>query len=224
MATPLLEVQAGSGWVTATSPLHLYSGQTIDLRLAANIVGKEPVGELKVEYLVGNGAGPPTQVQVETETIASSLPLEPGSSLTVLLHLTGVVDTGSSGATLRPEDSVSVTSDSRWSLSLPSSVRSLTTTGHPSLVSMASQGSGGRAGTPTGVQTSAQQVTVKMQYSGVGEDLTWCRKVVQHLSLVQLPSLVVSRWDVLPGDTQYNCFLVLDLVNKTCMEMELTWQ
>ena len=187
-------------------------------------MGKEPVGELLVECLVGDGAGPPTQVQVETETIASSLPLEPGSSLTVLLHLTGVVDTGSSGATLRPKDSVSVTSDSRWSLSLPSSVRSLTTTGHQSLVSMASQGSGGRAGSPTGVQTSVQQVTVKMQYSGVGADLTWCRKVVQHFSLVKLPSLVVSRWDVLPGDTQYNCFLVLDLVNKTCMEMELTWQ
>ena len=206
-------MQAGSGWVTATSPLHLYSGQTIDLRLAANIVGKEPVGELKVECLVGNGAGPPTQVQMETETIASSLPLEPGSSLTVLLHLTSVVDTGSSGATLRPEDSVGVTSDSRWTLSLSSSVRSLTTTGRGQV---AVQGH-----LPAG---HLQQVTVKMQYSGVGADLTWCRKVVQHLSLVKLPSLVVSRWDVLPGDTQYNCFLVLDLVNKTCMEMELTWQ
>jgi len=64
---------------------------------------------------------------------------------------------------------------------------------------------------------------VKVQYSGVGEDLPWCRKVTQHLSLVQMPSLVVSRWDVLPGDTQHNCFLVLDLVNKTNMEMELTY-
>ena len=42
------------------------------------------------------------------------------------------------------------------------------------------------------VQTRAQQVMVKVQYSGMVEDLTWCRKVVQHFYLVQLPSLVVS--------------------------------
>ena len=222
----LLELQSGSDWVAASSPLHLYSGQSVHLRLTVNNVGKEDVGELSVDCLVGDGAGPPPLVQVETDTISSSLPLKPGSSLTVLLHLTGVVDSGSGGATLRPEDSVSVASDSRWSLSLPSSVRSLTTpgtTGHPSLVSVASQGSGGRSATPTGGQTSSQQVTVKVQYSGVEEDQNWCRKVVQHLSVVQLASLVVSRWDVLPGDTQHNCFLVLDLVNKTNMEMELTY-
>ena len=219
----LLEVMVGSDWVSATSPLTLYSGQTVKLRLTVNNVGKENVGELNVECLVGEGAGPPPQVQVDTVALASLLPLPPGSSLTVGVELTGVADTGGGAVTLRPEDSVSVTSDSRWSLSLPSSVKSLTTTGHPSLVSMASQGSGGRSGTPTGVQTSTQQVTVKVQYSGVGEDLTWCRKVTQQVSLVQMPSLVVSRWDVLPGDTQHNCFLVLDLVNKTNMEMELTY-
>ena len=219
----LLEVMVGSDWVSATSPLTLYSGQTVKLRLTVNNVGKENVGELNVECLVGEGSGPPPQVQVDTVALASLLPLPPGSSLTVGVELTGVADTGGGAVTLRPEDSVSVTSDSRWSLSLPSSVKSLTTTGHPSLVSMASQGSGGRSGTPTGVQTSTQQVTVKVQYSGVGEDLTWCRKVSQQVSLVQMPSLVVSRWDVLPGDTQHNCFLVLDLVNKTNMEMELTY-
>ena len=101
--------------------------------------------------------------------------------MTVLLHLTGVVNNGNCGAILRPENSASVTSDSRRSLSLPSSVRPLTTTPHPSLVSQASMGSGCRAGTPTGVQTSAQQVTVKVQYSGVGEVLTWYRTVVQSL-------------------------------------------
>jgi len=226
----LLEMQCGPDWLPASSPLQLYSGQTQHLRLTASNVGRELVGELTVECIVGEGASPPPQVLVETDSIFNSLPLQSGSSLTVLLHLTGVVDSGGGGATLRPEDSVSVASDSRWSLSLPSSVRSLVTntpgtqqgqSGHPSLVSVASHGSGGRSSTPT--QTSAQQVTVKVQYSGVGEEQTWCRRVVQQLSVVQLPSLVVSRWDVLPGDTQHNCFLVLDLVNKTNMEMELTY-
>ena len=43
------------------------------------------------------------------------------------------------------------------------------------------------------------------------------------VSLVQIPSLIVTRWDVLPGDTQHNCFLVLDLVNRTPTEMELRY-
>jgi len=215
--TTILEMQSGCAWVPATSPLTLFSGQTMDLRLTANNVGREAVGELSMECLVVDGGGPTPLVMVESDTVASSLPLQPGSSMTVLLHLTGVVNNGNCGAILRPENNASVTSDSRRSLSLPSSVRPLTTTPHPSLVSQASMGSGCRAGTPTGVQTSAQQVTVKVQYSGVGEVLTWYRTVVQHLNLVQLP-----RWDVLHGDTQHNCYLVLDLVNKTNMKMELT--
>merc|ERR1719334_55315 len=41
----VLEVMAGPDWVSATSPLTLYSGQTVKLRLTVNNNGKEAVGE-----------------------------------------------------------------------------------------------------------------------------------------------------------------------------------
>ena len=42
-----------------------------------------------------------------------------------------------------------------------------------------------------------------------------------QLGAAQLPSLVVLRCDALSGRAQHSCFLVLDLVSKTNMEMEL---
>jgi len=218
----LLELQDNSEWSIAASPLNLYSGQTVNLRLTITNLGKEPVGELSLECVMGEGAGPAPLVKMESEILASSLPLEPDTTVSVIISLTGVLETGVGVSNLRPEDSVSVTSDSRWSFSLPSSVRSLTTTGHPSLASVASHGSGGRAATPSGPQGTPHQINFKLEYSN-GKESDWCRRAVQQISVLQHPSLVVSRWDVLPGDTQHNCFLVLDLVNKTTFEMELTY-
>ena len=48
--------------------------------------------------------------------------------------------------------------------------------------------------------------------------------VGQHFSLAQLPSLVVTRWDVLPGDNKHDCFPVRDPVYLTNMKMELTYK
>ena len=48
--------------------------------------------------------------------------------------------------------------------------------------------------------------------------------VGQHFSLVQLPSLVVTRWDVMPGDNKHDCFPVRDPVYLTNMKMELTFE
>ena len=64
-------------------------------------------------------------------------------------------------------------------------------------------------------------MSLTVQYSGL--DQSHCRKCVQQLNILQLPSVLVTRWDVLPGDTQHNCFLVLDLVNKTNIELELQY-
>ena len=33
----------------------------------------------------------------------------------------------------------------------------------------------------------------------------------------------MPRWDVLPGERVENCFLGLDLINRTTEEMELTY-
>ena len=223
LVTTSLELSLGGVWVPVlTSPLHLYSGETLHFRLTVRNVGVKPVGELEVEYSFGEAPGsPPPLVTVHTHTIASSLPLAPGGELQVALEMTGLVDT----ATLKQEeDNLSSASDSRWNFSLASSsVRSsLTTpapTGHPSLASCTSAGSGGSCGP---VLTSLHSLSLQLQYSGEA-GAEHCRRAVQQVSLVQTASLLVTRWDVLPGDTQHNCFLVLDLVNRTHVEMELQY-
>ena len=97
-------------------------------------------------------------------------------------------------------------SETRWSVSLASgsACRSLTTP-HPSLVSHTSQGS----------QDSPPPhlLTFRLEYSSSTAS-SWCRRVLLTSSILQQPSLLVTRWDVLPGDTQHNCFLVLDLATS----------
>jgi len=86
-----------------------------------------------------------------------------------------------------------------------------------SLTSNYSAGSGGH---PADCVTS----TVRLR-AGVkgGQTEGWCRWATTSLPVTQLPSIGVSRWDVLAGDRQDNCFLVLDLVNRTQNEVELTY-
>ena len=217
--TVVCEVRQGGSWSPLTgggqaAPLTLYSGQRAELRLTVTNTGAEPVRELEVEVPPAEGCGAPPLVELDLAPLAAALPLLPGAAVTLPVTLTGQVDASGGGALLRPEDSVSVASDPRWSVSLPSTSasRSLTTTGHPSLVSQASHGSQG--------EPAPHQLSFRVEYSGEG---AWCRRAALGLSVAQLASLQVTRWDVLPGDTQHSCFLVLDLVNKTPHEMELTY-
>ena len=222
LVTMEIHQMLGDQWTPVhTSPVHLYSGETLQFRLTITNVGKQPVGDLEVECSLGETSSSGPVIQVKTEAISSSLPLDPGETMTVMVDMTGVVDTVNQVNTIKQEeDNLSSVSDSRWSFSLPSSsMRSSERTtpgpGHMSLVSVTSAGSDGPL-------TSLQTVNIRVQYSG-GHDGGQCRRCVQVVSLVQIPSLIVTRWDVLPGDTQHNCFLVLDLVNRTPTEMELRY-
>ena len=226
LLTSVLHQRLGDTWtpVTAASSLTVYSGEVVTFRLTLTNLGKEDVTELHVDWALGEATGSTQpQVTIRSEEIQSRLPLSSGDSLTVMMEVRGVVDLMSTVATLKQdEDNLSSASDSRWSFSLPSSSfrSSLTTTGpttpgHPSLVSCTSAGSAASA------SQLMELLSVSVQYSGL--DQTHCRKCVQHLNILQLPSVLVTRWDVLPGDTQHNCFLVLDLVNKTKTEVELQY-
>ena len=233
LVTMALDQRLGGAWLPVlASPVHLYSGETVQFRLTVTNVGKIPVGELKVECGIGEPSpgSPPPHICVSDGDIASCLPLAPGEKMVVMMEMTGVVDTLTTVASLKQEeDNLSSASDSRWNFSLPSSsLRSgfttpaPTTTGHPSLMSCVSVGSGGSSAPGPAPLTSLHTVNVRLEYSGEGEP-GHCRKCVHTVSLVQIPSLIVTRWDVLPGDTQHNCFLVLDLVNRTHTEMELRY-
>ena len=165
------------------SPLTLYSGQKTFLRITITNSGRLPVESLDVEPPPAEGNSPPN-IELDLASLESALPLQPGQTVTLRVGLTGVVDTAVSSAILRPEDSVSVASDNtRWSLAsgATANTRSLTTTGHLSLVSQASHGSQGE---PTPLQ-----LAFRLEYAG--SDNAWCRRLTLPVSLLQLPSLQV---------------------------------
>ena len=221
LLTSVLEQRQANSWTPVTTNITVYSGELQTFRLTLKNVGQEEVTELVVDWNLGEATGSTQpQVTIKSEEVESRLPLAPGASLTVILEVKGVVDLMASVATLKQDDdNLSSASDSRWSFSLPSSsfrsslTTAPTTPGHPSLVSCTSAGSA--------ASMMVEVVSVTLQYSGLHQ--THCRKCVQQLNILQLPSVLVTRWDVLPGDTQHNCFLVLDLVNKTNIELELQY-
>lgn len=78
--------------------------------------------------------------------------------------------------------------------------------------------------TPFMVPVAVKPVTalLKLQYSGgSGYAAGYCRSSNVSLSVDILPSVIITKWDVLPAETSSHCYLVLDVLNATSQEMEL---
>ena len=66
------------------------------------------------------------------------------------------------------------------------------------------------------------EALLKLQYSGgPGYAAGYCRTCTVSLSVDILPSVVITKWDVLPAETPSHCYLVLDILNAAPHEMEL---
>jgi hypothetical protein len=67
-------------------------------------------------------------------------------------------------------------------------------------------------------------IAVDLEYSG-GSGLVagYGRKHTVKIDVKVLPSLVITRWDVLPAETPDHCYLVFDVLNSTEFEMELEY-
>jgi len=113
---------------------------------------------------------------------------------------------------------------------LPASNHPTASNGHPAAGSGGDAGGGG--GGPLSLVsnlsgdsgTDCLTATIRIRAGVKAESSNkWCRWCNTSVTVNQLPSIGVSRWDVLAGDTVDNCFLVLDLVNRTQYEVELTY-
>jgi hypothetical protein len=59
-------------------------------------------------------------------------------------------------------------------------------------------------------------VLLKLQYSGgPGYIAGFCRSNGVGLTVEILPSVIITKWDVLPAETPSHCYLVLDILNAT---------
>lgn len=63
---------------------------------------------------------------------------------------------------------------------------------------------------------------LKIKYSGrAGLVAGYCRVSSVFITIEILPSVKITKWDVLPAETPSQFYLVLDLINMTHQEMEL---
>lgn len=104
-----------------------------------------------------------------------------------------------------------------------------------SLVSVRSGASSIRSGGSSNLRAneslSSRQITsrtvaavLKLQYSGgPGYSAGFCRSNSIALTVEILPSVIITKWDVLPAETPSHCYLVLDILNATPHEMELQY-
>ena len=65
---------------------------------------------------------------------------------------------------------------------------------------------------------------LKLKYSGgPGYAAGFCRVSSIQLVVDVLPSVIITKWDVLPAETASHCYLVLDILNATSQEMDLQY-
>ncbi|KAK3861552.1 hypothetical protein Pcinc_028634 [Petrolisthes cinctipes] len=112
--------------------------------------------------------------------------------------------TDSSASLLSSRSGSSARSGSSSSTQAPSSVRTRTTLNTP--------GCNGRS----------LEASLQMKYSGgCGLGADYCRSAQVNVSVEVTPSLLVTRWDVLPAELPHQCYVVLDLLNSAPHEMDL---
>ncbi|XP_042221045.1 protein brunelleschi-like isoform X1 [Homarus americanus] len=64
--------------------------------------------------------------------------------------------------------------------------------------------------------------TLMVKYSGgSGMSADFCRSTQLTINIEVTPSLLVTRWDVLPAELPHQCYVVLDLLNCASHEMDL---
>lgn len=66
-------------------------------------------------------------------------------------------------------------------------------------------------------------VTLSVEYSSQVSETGYGRKLIQKVIVKLRPSLLVSWWDILPGDDDDQCYVVVDVRNLTEFEAELRY-
>lgn len=105
---------------------------------------------------------------------------------------------------------------------LPEAVATLNLEVHGQAPFLLPGGSADSSDSAAAPSTRVVETVLQLRYSGgPGLVARYCRQLGLALTLEVQPSLLVSRWDVLPAQDPTECHLVLDLRNETEHELEL---
>ncbi|XP_015791675.2 protein brunelleschi [Tetranychus urticae] len=68
------------------------------------------------------------------------------------------------------------------------------------------------------------EVILEFEYSGGGGLASgYCRRSAIAINIEIIPSVLITKWDVLPAEMPSHCYLVFDVLNATNYEMELNY-
>ncbi|XP_063226452.1 protein brunelleschi isoform X2 [Bacillus rossius redtenbacheri] len=210
-----------------TSGISLYAGESAEVSVVLANVGAEPVDWVDVSL-------DSLQRQVfqwSQENLQAQLPLAPAASASLTLYLRSVHDFVLPAAPSEHDASCSPAYGSLMSGpgSLPLSL-DRKTDATPSIRS----GSSGRS--HSSLASSQLPLTklsspsaskmlegqLKLSYSGgAAHESGYCRVCTTSITIEMLPSVQITGWDVLPAETSSQFYLVLDVANLTCEELEL---
>ncbi|CAM1328735.1 TRAPPC9 (predicted) [Pycnogonum litorale] len=74
------------------------------------------------------------------------------------------------------------------------------------------------------LQMQIVEALMNIQYAGgPGMLQDYSRQCAVAINVEVIPSMVITKWDVLPAETASHCYLVLDILNTTSHEMEVQY-
>ncbi|XP_050532714.1 protein brunelleschi isoform X2 [Daktulosphaira vitifoliae] len=218
------------------SSITIFAGESIDYNLKLTNIGLIPIEFLEIS--IESTIDPQLKhsiIQIDTEEIFSNLPFKSKSEMLLKVQLNGALNfLSSSQFSLATEfNSLKSSSTTSGPCSYPSlpSLRQKNDRFSPMTASSFRSGESSlnsncsRYRSPT--ETSSLKMiefNIKVKYAGGGGMIAgYCRIHSCILSVNILNSVLVTSWDVLQAEIGSQFYLVLDIVNVTCQEMELIY-
>ncbi|XP_023236924.1 trafficking protein particle complex subunit 9-like isoform X1 [Centruroides sculpturatus] len=187
---------ANSSAVVMSAAVTIFAGESRECTITLTNTGKEMVERIDISVQVKSDKSKESSFFTwSQENLAMQLPITPGSSACFTLYINGL------GEFVYPTHKKPIERIGTPSKNTPVHISSVDL--YP----------------PKSVEAILQ-----IQYSGgPGMREEYCRHCSVAITVEILPSLVISKWDVLPADMPSQCYLVLDILNASNYEMELQY-
>ncbi|XP_014668848.1 PREDICTED: trafficking protein particle complex subunit 9-like isoform X2 [Priapulus caudatus] len=189
---------ADCGSIVTSGSISLYAGESQDCTLSLSNISRQPIESIELSLDCKLSKRKASKFfHWDNSRIMSVLPIEPEKSAVMNLCITAVSDFLAKEKVQTDEDA------SRGDLSRKNSSVSF-------------------CGPCDTYPTKTVEAILKFEYTGgAGMVGQYYRECSVSLHVEVLPSLLFTKWDVLPAEIPCMCYLVFDILNTTDHEMEI---
>ncbi|XP_076361025.1 LOW QUALITY PROTEIN: trafficking protein particle complex subunit brun [Tachypleus tridentatus] len=209
-----------SSHVVVTAAVTMFAGESQESTITLTNSGCEPVE--KVDIGLHSKLDKATQETFFTwskENLDTQLPILPGNSASFTLYIRALGD-----FVLSPKEPLSDKSETGSPAHGSSKGLSSRTSSNSSLLDTPQRRKISNIASPEPYPPKIVEVLLQLQYSGgPGGKTDYCRQCAIAITVEVIPSVVITKWDVLPAEVSSHCYLVFDVLNATCHEMELQY-